>query len=108
VDLTVTDETGALTRTGTVYWTGDPFSWSPYSIKGGPDLYYVRAYLTSASGTYTTPPVEALVKTDILLFQYCGDVTTDNEEFTFAPPVPTAVELSSFGAVPSDSVVDLE
>ncbi len=65
----IVDETNDLTRDGTVYWTGDPFNWSVYSIDGGPDLFYVRAYL--ASGSYTTTPVEGIVKTDILLFQYC-------------------------------------
>jgi hypothetical protein len=107
VDLTVTDETAAFTRSGTIYWTGDPFQWSPYSVNGGPDLYYVRAYMTNASATYTTAPVESVIETDILLFQYCADVTSDNQEFTFAAPLPTAVKLLSFTAAPLDSAVDV-
>jgi hypothetical protein len=102
-----TDETGNLTQPdGTIYWTGDPFGWSPYSVNGGPDLYYVRAYL--ASGDYATQaPVEGLIKTDILLFQYCGDITLDNQEFIFPVPIPTAVELESFEAVAQIGAVEL-
>ena len=100
-----TDQTNNLTRNGTIYWTGDPFNWAPYSLSGGPDLYYVRAYV--ASGSYTTSPVEAVIKTDILLFQYCGDITALAQEFVFAPPFPTAVTLESFGAAPLDSAVEL-
>ena len=105
--LAVTDETNDFTRNGTVYWTGDPFGWAPYSINGGPDLYYVRAHLANTSAAYTTTPVEGLIRPDLLLFQYCADVTTDNEEFTFAPPVPTSVELLSFVAEPNASAVQL-
>ena len=60
-----------------------------------------------ASGSYTTSPVEAVIKTDILLFQYCGDITALAQEFVFAPPFPTAVTLESFGAAPLDSGVEL-
>ena len=106
--LAVTDETAGLTRSGTVYWGSDPAGWSAYSVNGGPDVYYVRAHLASTSAAYTTSPVEAVIKTDVLLFQYCGDVTTDDEQFYFAAPVPTAVELLSFDAIPAESAVDLE
>jgi len=100
-----TDETSDLTsKNGTIYWTSDPPGWSPYSVNGGPDLYYVRAYL--ASGSYTTSPVESVIKTDVLLFQYCGDVTL-NQTFVFAVPVPTAVELVSLEAVGLDGAVEL-
>jgi len=102
-----TDETNSFTRQrGTVYWTGDPFGWSPYSVNGGPDLYYVRVHLITGA-TYTTVPVESLIKTDILLFQYCGDITSAAQTFTFAPPVPTAVELLSFEARGGDGAVEL-
>ena len=80
-----TDETDDLTRRGTIYWTGDPATWSPYSVNGGPDLYYVRAYL-STGASYATAPVENVIKTDILLFQYCGDITAAAQEFVFGPP----------------------
>ncbi|MCG6922941.1 MAG: LamG domain-containing protein, partial [Acidobacteria bacterium] len=101
-----TDTTSSLTRVGDVYWTSDPPGWSPYSVNGGPDLYYVRLHLANSSN-YTVTPIESLVKTDILLFQYCGSITAAGQQFFFAPPVPTAVELLSFEAVPADSAVDL-
>ena len=100
-----TDTTNNLKRNGYISWTADPPSWSPSSLAGGPDLYYVRAYVTS--GSYTTSPVESRITTDILLFQYCGDVTT-NSHFVFAPPVTTEVKLQSFAAVPGDASVTLE
>ena len=102
-----TDETASLTKSnGTVYWESDPPGWAPYSVNGGPEVYYVRAYL--ASGSYTTDPVEALIKTDILLFQYCGEITQASQTFNFAVPLATAVELMTFEARPLDGAVDLE
>jgi len=102
----LTDETNDLTRSGTIYWTGDPFGWAPYSVNGGPDLYYVRAYL--ASGDYATQaPIESLIKTDILLFQYCGDITAPAQTFIFAVPPTTAVELAGFSARALDGAVEL-
>lgn len=100
-----TDQTNHLTATGTIYWTGDPFGWSPYSLGGEPDLYYVRASLVS--GAYTQTPFEGLIKTDILLFQYCSDITLDAQTFSFTAPTPTAVELVSFDARGMDSAVEL-
>ena len=79
------DTTNDLKRNGNVFWTADPWTWSPSSIAGAPDLYFVRAYV--ASGSYTTNPVESRITTDILLFQNCADVTT-NSRFIFTPPVP--------------------
>jgi hypothetical protein len=101
-----TDETNSLTRDGTVYWTGDPFNWAPTSVNAGPELYYVRAYL--ASGSYLTAPVERLIKTDILLFQFCGDITSTDQTFAFPVPTTTAVELVSFEAREGDAAVLLE
>ena len=102
-----TDPTAHLTANGSIYWTGDPAGWKPSSVNGGPDLYYVRAYLTNASAAYTTPPTESEITTDLLLFQYCGDVTAANQEFTFAAPVATAVGLLSFSAAGADGAVEL-
>ena len=101
------DETNDLTNAnGTIYWNGDPFNWSAYSVNGGPDLYYVRAHLSS--GDFATQfPVEAIVKTDILLFQYCGDVMANAQTFVFAVPMPTAVDLASFSARGLDGAVEL-
>jgi hypothetical protein len=99
------DETNHLTKTGTIYWT-DPADWTAYSVQGGPDLYYVRAYL--ASGDYSTQaPVEGLIKTDILLFQYCSDVTAAGENFVFSLPTPTAVDLAFFSAEGRNGMVEL-
>ncbi|HKZ30868.1 MAG TPA: C25 family cysteine peptidase [Vicinamibacteria bacterium] len=100
-----TDTTNNLERNGNISWTADPPSWSPSSFAGGPDLYYVRAYV--ASGLYTTAPVESRITTDILLFQYCADVTT-NSNFVFAPAVTTEVKLQSFSAFAGDGSVVLE
>ncbi len=95
-----TDGTSDFTRNGTVYWTGDPFNWAPYSVNGGPDLYYVRLHLAAGVLTYSTQPVERMVKTDILLFQYCGDIAAAAQTFQLAVPAPTAVRLMSFSASP--------
>ena len=99
------DSTNNLKLNGNIFWTVDPAGWSPSSLAGGPDLYYVRAYV--ASGSYAPSPVESRITTDILLFQNCGDVTT-NSNFVFAAPVPTEVKLQSFSAVPGDASVVLE
>jgi hypothetical protein len=109
-DLTTTpgftDQTSSLTRSGAIYWTGDPATWSLYSVNGGPDLYYVRAHLPTGAA-YTTAPIEGLIKTDIILFQYCGDVTAAAQVFHIAAPLPTAVRLMSFEATGADGAVDL-
>jgi hypothetical protein len=75
-------------------------------VNGGPDLYYVRVHLP-ATTIYSTIPVEALIKTDILLLQYCSDITAAAREFAIPAPAPTAVTLSSFSAAALDSAVEL-
>jgi hypothetical protein len=102
------DQTASFTRNGTVYWTSDPTGWAPYSVNGGPDLYYLRAHLDELSPAYGTRPREGRVTTDILLFQYCGEITAAAQTFAFSPPVPTAVRLQSFSATGADSAVNLE
>ena len=99
------DQTSHFTRGGTVSWTTDPAGWQIYSVNDSPDLYYVRVH--QASGTYTTKPVEGLIKTDILLFQYCGNLTADAQRFAFALPQPTEVALTSFSAEGLDGAVKL-
>jgi len=100
------DETSNLTQNGAISWTSDPAGWSVYTMKGGPELYYVRAYL--ASGDFSTQsPVEGVVKTDILLFQYCGDIALDGQTFVFPAAPPTAVRLSHFEAFALDGAVEL-
>jgi outer membrane protein assembly factor BamB len=88
-----TDETSHLTRDGAIYWT-DPVNWSEYSVGGGPDLFYVRVHL--ASGSYVVAPVEAQIRTDILLFQYLADITTNAQTFSIAAPIGAPLTLSSF------------
>jgi hypothetical protein len=101
-----TDQTSSFTKNGSVLWTSDPAGWAPYSMNGGPDLYYVRAHLPNLA-SYSTTPIEHRITTDILLFQYCADVTT-NANFAFAPPVTTQVKLQRFVALPGDGSVTLE
>lgn len=103
-----TDQTNSFKRTGSIYWTSDPGGWDVYSVSGGPDLYYVRAHLKTTSPGYGVDPIEGLIKTDILLLQYCGDITAPAQTFTISPPIPTAVRLQSFSATPGDSLVDLQ
>ena len=103
--------TNNLKKSGTIYWGDDsaeldPIGWTPLSINGGPDLYYVRARLEA--GSYTTPPVELVMRTDILLFQYCGDITIADATFLFSTPAPTAAELLSFSAIGQDQAALLE
>jgi len=101
-----TDQTSSFTKNGTVLWTSDPGGWAPYSVNGGPDLYYVRAHLPTGA-SYSTSPVEYLIKTDILLFQYCGEIMAAAQTFAFGPPVPTAVRLMWFEAAGLDGAVEL-
>ena len=102
------DQTASFSRNGTVYWTSDPTGWAAYSLNGGPELFYLRAHLDPSSPAYGTRPRESRITTDILLFQYCGDVTAAGQTFAFSPPVPTAVRIQSFSATPADASVDLE
>jgi len=101
-----TDQTNSFTKNGTVLWTSDPAGWAPYSVNGGPELYYVRAHLAMGE-SYSTSPVEDVITTDILLFQYNGDITASARTFSFAPPVPTAVRLLSFEAWGVNGAVEL-
>ena len=103
-----TDGTNGLTKNGTVYWTGDPAAWNLYSIDGGPDLYYVRVNAGDEFTNYSTFPREAVIKPDVLLFQYCGDVSAAGQTFVFGVPPTTEVKLQSFAAIPGDASVALE
>ena len=103
-----TDGTNGLTKNGTVYWTGDPAAWELYSIDGGPDLYYVRVNAGDQVTNYSVFPREAVIKPDVLLFQYCGDVSAAAQTFVFGVPPTTEVKLQSFSAVPGDGLVLLE
>jgi hypothetical protein len=99
------DTSDSLRKDGTMSWTEALVpNWAPYSVNGGPDLYYIR--VRQQFGTYTTPPTEAAIKTDLLLFQYCADVSAV-ETFSFGAPPPTAVTLSSFDARGLDGAAEL-
>ena len=102
-----TDQTANFTRGGTVFWTADPGSWAKRTLVAGDSLPLFWVRVSRVAGSYTTNPVEAQIKTDILLFQYCGDVTVDFETFTFFAPVPTAVKLMEFTALGLPGAVDL-
>jgi len=98
--------TRAFKQNGTVSWTSDPSPWALYSVGGGPDLYYVRVHLANGQ-SYSNPPTETLIKPDILLFQYCGDITLPDQTFVFSPPIPTLVTLAGFAARGLDRSVSL-
>jgi hypothetical protein len=104
--LGFTDTTSSFTGSGNVYWAADPPGWAPFSVFGGVEIFRIRVHLAAGS-TYSTFPVEAMIKTDVLLLQYCGDITLDAQTFAVAAPEPTAVSLESFSATPRDSAVDL-
>jgi hypothetical protein len=102
-----TDETNSFKKNGTVYWTSDPPGWELYSLTGGPDVYFVRTHLANGEA-YSTQAKELLIKTDILLFQYCSDVTAAAHTFVFGAPIPTQVTLASFSARGHDGAVELQ
>jgi uncharacterized repeat protein (TIGR01451 family) len=99
--LGFTDQTGSLTKAGAVFWTADPPGWSPFSVNGGPELYYVRAHL--GSGTYSPVPVERTIKTDILLLQHGGDVTASGQRFVVASAGATTSYRSIGSAGPASA-----
>ncbi len=101
-----TDTTQSLMQSGRLHWTLTPPNWSPFSVDGGPDLYYARVYLIGAP--YASFPTERRIKTDILLFQYCGDVAAGAQTFDF--PLSGTADLSiaktdsQISAVPGASI----
>ncbi|MDD4924807.1 MAG: LamG domain-containing protein, partial [Dehalococcoidales bacterium] len=80
-----TDGTSNLTQDGAVYWTISPTNWRPYSVNGGADLYYIRCFLNNTSGSYTTSPIENFIKTDILILQYLGTVSSVDQTLVVVP-----------------------
>jgi hypothetical protein len=73
-----TDTTNNLTTDGSIYWNTTPSGWSPYSNHGGHEFYYIRTSLNNTSGTYTTSPVENLIRTDILNFRLESDLSSND------------------------------
>lgn len=95
--LTTTDQTtGAskFTASGNFYWTA-PGNWFPYSVNGSTDLYYIRGHL--ASGSYTTTPVENLIKTDILLLNYLSNLSAPDQTLAFPSHTGSAADSSKGG-----------
>ncbi|MBU1110703.1 LamG domain-containing protein, partial [Patescibacteria group bacterium] len=80
-----TDGTSNLTQDGAVYWTANPTNWRKYSVNGSTDLYYIRASLNASSGTYTTSPVENLIRTDMLILQYLANVASTDQTLVVIP-----------------------
>jgi uncharacterized repeat protein (TIGR01451 family) len=77
---------------GSVYWS-DPAGWAPYSVDGSPDLYYVRVRLLG--GDYASAyPIVAMIKTDILLLQYDGDVAVPGQTLVLPPPSTSPLNVS--------------
>lgn len=79
--LTVTDTTSGandFTASGNFYFSA-PSDWAVYSINTSPELYFIRAHLES--GTLTTVPVEKTIRSDVLTFQYLGDITAAAQTF---------------------------
>jgi len=91
-----TDGTSHLTQDGAVYWTANPTNWRPYSVNGSADLYYIRVCLES--GSLTTSPIENFIKTDILLFQYIGTISSTDQTFYLGVSTgPTLDQLMRHG-----------
>jgi hypothetical protein len=83
--LTISETTAdvdSLEASGTFYFDA-PGNWFRYSVNGPTDLYYIRGHLEG--GSYTTDPVEDMVKTDILLLQYLSNVTSEDQTFVVVP-----------------------
>jgi len=87
-----------FTASGYVHFD-QPSDWQKTSVNGSTSLYYVRAHLSS--GSYTTAPVENLIKTDIVLLQLLGDITGTTISFMG----PTVVDLVSFTATGNGNTV---
>lgn len=86
------DTTDSFQKSGRIHWLVDPTPWLPYSVDGGPDLYYVRVSLEGVA--YSTLPVERRIKTDILLFQHGADVVAPAQTFAFAPATDADLEVT--------------
>jgi hypothetical protein len=80
-----TDDTSNLTSDGAVYWTSNPTNWRSYSVNGNTDQYYIRVSLNASSGTYSTDPVENLIRTDIIYIQYLGNITEADQTLIVIP-----------------------
>ncbi|RJR15324.1 glycosyltransferase [Candidatus Microgenomates bacterium] len=83
--LTVTDtDSGAknFTASGNFYFT-DPYNWAQSQTNSGPTLYYIRGNLSS--GSFSTAPIEDTIYTDIVLFQYLGTVSSEDQTLVIVP-----------------------
>ncbi|MCM8787623.1 MAG: hypothetical protein NC935_06170, partial [Candidatus Omnitrophica bacterium] len=83
--LTITDtDSGAndLKSSGNFYFS-DPSLWVKATVNSGRTLWWIRGHLNS--GSYTTYPTESTIKTDILLLQYLGNITSNDQTFVIVP-----------------------
>lgn len=79
--LTVTDtDSGAhnLTSSGNFYFSL-PSNWTKARVNDGRTLYWLRARLSS--GSYSDYPVESTLRPDIILIQYLGTISSDDQTF---------------------------
>jgi hypothetical protein len=60
-----------------------PGDWSPYSVNGSTDQYFIRGHLEG--GSYLTDPIEDMIQTDILLLQYLSNITATDQTFVVVP-----------------------
>ncbi|MBI4100820.1 hypothetical protein HY439_03745, partial [Candidatus Microgenomates bacterium] len=83
--LTMTDtDTNAqhLRSSGNFYFT-DPASWVKSNVNSGRSLWWIRGSVSS--GSYATYPVENTIRTDILIFQYFTNISSDDQTFIITP-----------------------
>lgn len=75
-----------FTASGMVYWPADNAGgWVASTVSGidnDPSLFYLKSQLNS--GSFTTKPVERQIASNLLVFQYLGNITTDNNSFIIA------------------------
>ncbi|MBU1868137.1 glycosyltransferase, partial [Patescibacteria group bacterium] len=72
----------SLMSNGNFYFDA-PSGWVKATANSGRSLYYIRGYNTGAA--FTTSPIESKITTDILLFQYLDDISSDDAVFEIDP-----------------------
>jgi hypothetical protein len=99
--LSVTDtDSGAndFTANGHFGWS-EPSTWTSGTVNSGPSLYYIRGALTS--GSFSTAPVEDRIRTDIILMQYTGNVSSNDQTLVVVPenlwPLLLALPVFAWG-----------
>ncbi|PJE58489.1 MAG: hypothetical protein COU81_00495, partial [Candidatus Portnoybacteria bacterium CG10_big_fil_rev_8_21_14_0_10_36_7] len=83
VNSTVNGINNFTALSGSVYFD-TPSNWATStadSITYGPSVYYLRIV---GNGSYAPSPVESTIWSDVLVFQYLGNITTNNNSFVIA------------------------